>query len=64
MIGFGDGANDLELLEEAGWGVAVADAEASLLAIADQVVPSVLEDGVAEFLHALAVVRRVDSHAG
>jgi hypothetical protein len=27
-------------------------------------VPSVLEDGVAEFLHALALERRVDSAAG
>ena len=64
VIGFGDGANDVELLEEAGWGVAVADSDPSLLAIADQVVPSVLEDGVAEFLHALALERRVDSAAG
>ena len=64
VIGFGDGANDVELLEEAGWGVAVADADASLLRIADQVVPSVLEDGVADFLHALALERRVDSAAG
>jgi Cof subfamily protein (haloacid dehalogenase superfamily) len=57
-IAFGDGANDLELLETAGLGVAVADAEPALLEIADWTVPSVAEDGVASFLSLL-----VDSRA-
>jgi Cof subfamily protein (haloacid dehalogenase superfamily) len=57
-IGFGDGANDLELLETAGFGVAVADADPALLAVADWTVPSVAEDGVARFVQAL-----VDSRA-
>ena len=57
-IGFGDGANDVELLETAGLGVAVADADVALLDIADWTVPSVSEDGVAGFLQAL-----VDSRA-
>ena len=57
-IAFGDGANDLELLETAGFGVAVADAEPSLLEIADWTVPPVDEDGVAGFLDLL-----VDSRA-
>jgi Cof subfamily protein (haloacid dehalogenase superfamily) len=52
-IAFGDGANDHELLETAGFGVAVADAEPSLLAIADWTVPPVAEDGVAGFLDLL-----------
>ena len=52
-IAFGDGANDLELLEAAGLGVAVADADPALLRIADWTVPSVSEDGVAGFLSLL-----------
>ena len=57
-IAFGDGANDLELLEAAGLGVAMADADPALLAIADWTVPSVAEEGVASFLSLL-----VDSRA-
>jgi Cof subfamily protein (haloacid dehalogenase superfamily) len=57
-IAFGDGANDLELLEAAGLGVAMADADPALLKIADWTVPRVAEDGVASFLSLL-----VDSRA-
>jgi Cof subfamily protein (haloacid dehalogenase superfamily) len=57
-VAFGDGANDLELLEAAGLGIAVADADPALLRIADWTVPSVTEDGVAGFLSLL-----VDSRA-
>ena len=57
-VAFGDGANDLELLEAAGVGVAVADADPALLRIADWTVPPVAEDGVAGFLELL-----VDSRA-
>jgi Cof subfamily protein (haloacid dehalogenase superfamily) len=52
-IAFGDGANDVELLQDAGIGVAVADADPALLPHADWVVPPVAEDGVARFLAAL-----------
>ena len=52
-VAFGDGANDHELLETAGFGVAVSDAEPSLLRIADWTVPPVAEDGVAGFLDLL-----------
>jgi Cof subfamily protein (haloacid dehalogenase superfamily) len=52
-VAFGDGANDLELLEAAGTGVAMADADAALLAIADWTVPPVAQDGVAGFLELL-----------
>jgi Cof subfamily protein (haloacid dehalogenase superfamily) len=53
VVAFGDGANDVELLEVAGLGVAVADADAALGPIAGWTVPSVDEDGVAGFLDAL-----------
>lgn len=53
VVGFGDGANDVELLQTAGLGVAVADAEPELVEHADWRVPSVDEDGVALFIQAL-----------
>jgi Cof subfamily protein (haloacid dehalogenase superfamily) len=57
VVAFGDGANDLELLEDAGFGVAVEDADAALLRIADWTVPAVEQDGVARFLSALVSAR-------
>ena len=53
VVAFGDGANDVELLETAGLGVAVADADPALRPIAGWTVPSVDDDGVAGFLDAL-----------
>jgi len=58
VISFGDGANDIELLQEAGLGVAVEDADPALLPHAACTVPSVEEDGVAAFLEELAAARR------
>ena len=57
VVAFGDGANDLELLRDAGLGVAVEDADAALLQVADWTVPPVEEDGVARFLSALVSAR-------
>ncbi|MDX6468783.1 MAG: hypothetical protein QOF75_586 [Gaiellaceae bacterium] len=48
----GDGENDRELLDWAGYGVAVANAHEDILARADLVVPSVHEEGVAQLLEA------------
>jgi Cof subfamily protein (haloacid dehalogenase superfamily) len=53
VVAFGDGANDVELFEAAGLGVAVADGDAALRPIAGWTVPSVDDDGVAGFLDAL-----------
>jgi Cof subfamily protein (haloacid dehalogenase superfamily) len=53
VVAFGDGQNDIELLEAAGLGVAVSDADPRLLEHADWTVPSAEEDGVASFLQAL-----------
>jgi Cof subfamily protein (haloacid dehalogenase superfamily) len=53
VVAFGDGANDVELLETAGLGVAVAGADAALDPVAGWRVPSVGDDGVAGFLDAL-----------
>ncbi|TMK90776.1 MAG: HAD-IIB family hydrolase [Actinobacteria bacterium] len=51
-VACGDGENDVELLEWAGYGVAVANAHERVLAVADLVCPSVDEEGVAQVLEA------------
>jgi Cof subfamily protein (haloacid dehalogenase superfamily) len=51
-VAFGDGENDVELLAWAGYGVAVANAHARVLAAADLVCPSVDEEGVAQVIEA------------
>jgi Cof subfamily protein (haloacid dehalogenase superfamily) len=51
-VACGDGENDRELLDWAGFGVAVANAHPEILARADLVVPSVNEEGVATLLEA------------
>jgi hydroxymethylpyrimidine pyrophosphatase-like HAD family hydrolase len=51
-VACGDGENDRELLDWAGFGVAVANAHEDVLARADLVVPSVEEEGVAALLEA------------
>jgi Cof subfamily protein (haloacid dehalogenase superfamily) len=51
-VACGDGENDRELLDWAGFGVAVANAHPDVLARADLVIPSVQEEGVAVLLEA------------
>jgi Cof subfamily protein (haloacid dehalogenase superfamily) len=51
-VACGDGENDRELLDWAGFGVAVANAHPDVLARADLIVPSVHEEGVATLLEA------------
>jgi Cof subfamily protein (haloacid dehalogenase superfamily) len=58
-VAFGDGENDVELLEWAGYGVAVANAHERVLAIADLVCPSAAEEGVAQVIE--AYLARLDS---
>jgi Cof subfamily protein (haloacid dehalogenase superfamily) len=57
-IAFGDGENDVELVEWAGFGVAVANAHDRVLAAADWVCPRVDDEGVAQVLEALLDSRR------
>jgi Cof subfamily protein (haloacid dehalogenase superfamily) len=57
-VAFGDGENDVELLEWAGYGVAVGNAHERVLAIADHVCPPVDEEGVASVLEAFLDSRR------
>ncbi|HEY5101122.1 MAG TPA: Cof-type HAD-IIB family hydrolase, partial [Gaiellaceae bacterium] len=51
-VACGDGENDRELLDWAGFSVAVANAQPDILARADLVVPPVQEEGVAVLLEA------------
>jgi Cof subfamily protein (haloacid dehalogenase superfamily) len=51
-VAFGDGENDIPLLEWAGYGVAVENAHEEALAIADFVCPPVTEEGVAQVIEA------------
>ena len=52
-IAFGDGENDVELVEWAGYGVAVENAHERVKAVASWVCPSAEEEGVAGVLEAL-----------
>jgi Cof subfamily protein (haloacid dehalogenase superfamily) len=51
-IAFGDGENDIELVDWAGYGIAVANAHEQVKKVADFVCPSVDEQGVAQVLEA------------
>lgn len=56
VIAFGDEHNDLELLDYAGWGVAMANGTDQLKGIANDVTPlSNQEDGLAVYLEKLAL---------
>ena len=52
VVAFGDGENDVELLESVGYAVAVANAHERVLAVADLVCPRDSEQGVAQVLEA------------
>ena len=52
-IAFGDGENDVELVDWAGYGVAVGNAHRRVLDVADWVCPPVTEEGVAQVLEAV-----------
>ncbi|MDI9639976.1 Cof-type HAD-IIB family hydrolase [Geitlerinema splendidum] len=51
VAAIGDWLNDLEMVEWAGWGAAVANAHPDVKAAADTVVSSNDEGGVSEFIH-------------
>jgi Cof subfamily protein (haloacid dehalogenase superfamily) len=52
-IAFGDGENDVELVEWAGYGIAVENAHPRVKAIADWICPSAEVQGVAQVLEAV-----------
>jgi len=52
-VAFGDGENDVELLEWAGYGVAVENAHPRLLGVADWLCPPAGDEGPAQVIEAL-----------
>jgi Cof subfamily protein (haloacid dehalogenase superfamily) len=62
-IAFGDGENDIEMIEWAGFGVAVGGGFAGLLARADWVCPPLADDGVPRTLRAIAAARTAAANA-
>jgi len=52
-VAFGDAENDLTLLQAAGWGVAMANADPDLKKKADDIALSNIEDGVADYIERL-----------
>ena len=58
IIAVGDSIGDIEALEEAGLGVAMANAEDKVKSHADYIAPSVWEDGVAEVLERFILARQ------
>ena len=52
-VSFGDDLIDIAMLRESGTGVAVANANPQVLAVADEICPSNNEDGVAQWLERL-----------
>lgn len=52
VVAFGDGENDVELLEAAGFAVAIEGAHPRLMAVADWTCPGPLQEGVAAVIEA------------
>lgn len=55
-MAFGDGLNDIEMLETVGFGVAMGNAHPDLKTIADYVCPKAVDDGIYQGLKALAII--------
>jgi len=56
-VAFGDGENDVELVEWGGYGIAVENAHPRVKAVADWICPSAQEQGVAQVLEAVLASR-------
>lgn len=63
VLAIGDGENDIEMLKLAGIGVAVGNATDKLKAIADQIVASNDDDGVADALEKFVLKANEDSES-
>lgn len=54
-IAFGDGLNDIQMIQGVGLGIAMGNGHPKLKAVADRVAPPLLEDGIARMLETLAL---------
>lgn len=59
-MAFGDGLNDIEMLQQVGIGVAMGNAHPQLKSLADYVTDSVAEDGIARFLQQAGLISSLD----
>ena len=55
-IAFGDGLNDIEMLQGVGLGVAMGNGHPELKAVANHIAPALQMDGIAKVLEDLALV--------
>lgn len=55
-LAFGDGHNDIGMLQAVGHGVAMGNARDEVKAVADAVAPSVMDDGIARYLEATGLI--------
>ena len=62
-IAFGDGLNDMQMLEGVGLGVAMDNGHPELKAIADRIAPAIHLDGIARTLHELLLTTPASSHS-
>lgn len=56
VMAFGDGLNDIEMMQAVGFGVAMGNGHPDLKAVADYVCPTVEEDGVYNGLKVLGII--------
>ena len=61
-IAFGDGLNDIEMLQGVGLGIAMDNGHPELKAIANRIAPALHLDGIAAMLDELAGIKE-DGHA-
>lgn len=59
-IAFGDGNNDIEMLEAVGWGLAMGNASNELKSVADEVIGNVTDDGIYEFCRANNLIENIN----
>ena len=64
ILAFGDNVNDVEMLEFAGWGIAMSNASPEAIAAADRVTTGNDEDGIAIVLEELGLAPPWPSDAG
>ncbi len=55
-MAFGDGLNDMEMLDTVGFGVAMGNAEPELKLLADFVTKDIREDGILYALEELGII--------
>ena len=60
VMAMGDAENDTEMLQLAGLGVAIGNADAALKKVADHVAPTNDEDGVADSIERFVIKRKLD----